>query len=88
MAVVWARGSLRVILHSECLLVTMADASDRIIIQVAVRYFKAIWQRLVFYGETVVLSGDFNLACFQVEYWLVDSAVTEFQLECFRPARE
>lgn len=41
-AVVWAGRCLGVILNSECLLVTMADASDRVVIQIAMCDFEAI----------------------------------------------
>ena len=87
-AVVWSRRGFGVVLDTKRIFAAVTDAGDCLVIQVTVRHFEAIWQRIILDGKAMVLRGDFHLAGFQVEHRLIDAPVTKFQLERLRTTSE
>ena len=75
-----AGGCFGVVLDAERRIFLVADALDRVIVQVGVRHFQVVWQRVAINRESVVLGRDFDLAGLVVHDRLVGTAVPELEL--------
>ena len=76
------------VLHRERRERLVADALDRIVVEVYVRHFQTVWNRLRHDGEVVVLAGDFHMARRKILNGMVASVVSELEPRSLRAARE
>src|SRR4051812_41351825 len=89
MRIMRSRRSLGVILHAEQWHVAMAQAFQRVVVQVDVRQFHlALRQRVRINGKVMVVGGDLDLAALQLLYRMIPTMVAEFKLEGFSAKRQ
>ena len=69
------------VLYAECGVLAMADAGNRIVIQVAVSDFQVRGKVFFLHGKSVVLGGDFDTPGVDVQYGLIGAPVPELELE-------
>ena len=65
------------ILHGERRKDLVADAFDRVVVDVYVRYLQAVGHGCGVYGEVVVLAGYLNMACREILYGMIAAMVSE-----------
>ena len=88
MRIVRAGCGFRVILHTEQRQVPVAQAFERIVVQVDVRQFDfAIGQRVRIDGKVVVVRRDLDLPGPQLLHRMISAMMSEFQLEGFAAQR-
>ena len=71
------------ILHAKRGHVFAADAFDRLIVQIDVRDFNALRQRIGLQRKTVVLRSDLDATGVTIQHRLIGSAMSEFQFVDF-----
>ncbi len=77
------------ILHAEQRQVAVAQAFERLVVQIHVRQFDfALRQRVGIDGEVVVVRGDLDLAGVQLLHRMIAAVVSEFQLESLAAERD
>ena len=72
-----AGARLRVVLHRERGKRLVPYTLDRVVVEVYVRDFETVRNRLWQDGEVVVLTRYLHMACRKVLHWVVTAVVTE-----------
>src|SRR4051812_16691814 len=83
MAIVWAGGSFRVILHAEGGDFIVRETFDGFVVQTAMRHAQERRQRVFCHGEAVILRSDLDSARFEIVHGMVCAAMAELKLEGF-----
>ena len=80
-AIVRSRRSFGVILNTKRRVLQMANSSDGIVIEIAMRDFQIPGKRRLIHGETMVLGRYLDAAVLHIEHGLIGSAMPKLQLE-------
>src|SRR5271165_3184904 len=89
MRVVRAGRGFRVILHAEQRQIAVAQAFERVVVQIDVGEFDfAVRERIGVDGEVVIVCRDLDLPRLQLLYRMIPAMVAELQLESFAAQRD
>ena len=81
LGVVWAGGSLRVILHRDDGQSLVTHAFDALVVEIYVRDLNLGRQRVGFHREAMIVRSDFHVAVAEILNGLVTATMSEHQFE-------